>query len=115
VRLVEVFEVSHMQTSAIGDMTNPSGESSQTILLVRASRGLGAAMAVEFVKKGWSVVGTVRGNARTALHDLADRRPNQVTIEQLDITEPDRSGLSSSSFHLPRLRRGGATPPPGAR
>ena len=47
-------------------------------------------MAAEFVKKGWHVVGTVREGGRTALHDLADAHADQVTIEPLDITEPDR-------------------------
>ena len=62
----------------------------QTLLLIGASRGLGAAMAAEFANRGWSVVGTVRGDARTTLHDLADRYPQRLTIEQLDITEPDQ-------------------------
>ena len=30
----------------------------QTLLLIGASRGLGAAMAAEFASRGWSVVGT---------------------------------------------------------
>lgn len=62
-----------------------------TILLIGASRGLGHAMATEFVKKGWHVVGTVRGGGpRTLLHDLADAYPGQVEIEVLDICEPDQ-------------------------
>ena len=62
-----------------------------TILIVGASRGLGHAMAAEFLKKGWSVVGTVRaGGGRTALHDLADAHPGRVGIEILDITDPDQ-------------------------
>jgi NAD(P)-dependent dehydrogenase (short-subunit alcohol dehydrogenase family) len=86
-------------------MTIPSGASSSTVLLVGASRGLGAAMAAEFVGKGWRVVGTVRGDARTALHDLADRRPDQVAVEQLDITQPDqiaalRSRLAGRAFDM---------------
>ncbi len=63
---------------------------SRTVLLVGASRGLGLAMANEFVKKGWHVIGTVRGNGRTALHELADANAGQVTIETLDVTEPDQ-------------------------
>ncbi|WP_084563980.1 SDR family oxidoreductase [Pseudoxanthobacter soli] len=59
-----------------------------TILIVGASRGLGHAMAAEFVRRGWSVIGTVRGGGRTLLHDLADTYPGRVEIEQLDITEP---------------------------
>lgn len=60
-----------------------------TILLIGASRGLGHAMAAAFVAQGWNVVGTVRGSARTALHDLADEHPGRVDIASLDITRPD--------------------------
>jgi NAD(P)-dependent dehydrogenase (short-subunit alcohol dehydrogenase family) len=61
-----------------------------TILLVGASRGLGLAMAAELLKKGWNVVGTVQGGARTELHDLADEHPGRIEIALLDITEPDQ-------------------------
>jgi NAD(P)-dependent dehydrogenase (short-subunit alcohol dehydrogenase family) len=65
------------------DQTRPA------ILLVGASRGLGHAIAAEFVKKGWKVVGTVRDrSARTLLHDLADAHPGNVEIETLDINDP---------------------------
>ena len=60
------------------------------LLLVGASRGLGLAMAAEFLKTGWNVMGTVRGGARTGLHDLADEYEGRVEIESLDITEPDQ-------------------------
>jgi len=60
----------------------------KSILLVGASRGLGLAMAAEFVKAGWHVVGTVRGTTRTGLHDLADANQTQITIEELDFTQP---------------------------
>jgi len=63
----------------------------RTILLIGASRGLGHAMAAEFLQKGWNVVGTVRGGAtRTLLHDLAEAHPSRVEIEVLDICEPDQ-------------------------
>jgi NAD(P)-dependent dehydrogenase (short-subunit alcohol dehydrogenase family) len=62
-----------------------------TILLIGASRGLGHAMAAEFLKKGWTVVGTVRAHhPRTKLHALADAFPGRVGIETLDICEPDQ-------------------------
>jgi NAD(P)-dependent dehydrogenase (short-subunit alcohol dehydrogenase family) len=61
-----------------------------TILIIGASRGLGLATAAEFLKKGWNVVGTVQGSARTELHDLADEHPGRVEIESLDVTEPDQ-------------------------
>ena len=61
------------------------------ILLIGASRGLGHAMAAEFVQRGWDVLGTVRGGAtRTQLHELADEFPGRVEIETLDINEPDQ-------------------------
>jgi len=34
-------------------------------------------MVAELVKKGWRVVGTVREDSRTGLHDLADAHPDQ--------------------------------------
>jgi NAD(P)-dependent dehydrogenase (short-subunit alcohol dehydrogenase family) len=60
------------------------------ILIVGASRGLGHAMAAEFLKKDWNVIGTVRGPSRTLLHDLADGHPGRVEIERLDINEPEQ-------------------------
>jgi len=75
------------------------------LLLVGASRGLGLGMAAEFVKRGWSVVGTVRGGARTELHDLADEHPGRIEVETLDVTNPDqitalRGRLSGRSFDI---------------
>lgn len=68
-----------------------SSDPAPTILIIGASRGLGHAMAAEFLKKGWHVVGTVRGGGtRTMLHDLADAHPGRVEIEVLDICEPDQ-------------------------
>jgi NAD(P)-dependent dehydrogenase (short-subunit alcohol dehydrogenase family) len=61
-----------------------------TALIVGASRGLGHAMAAELLGRGWNVIGTVRDpSARTLLHDLADRAEGRVTVEHLDINEPD--------------------------
>ncbi|MFE9411243.1 SDR family NAD(P)-dependent oxidoreductase [Streptomyces sp. NPDC006704] len=61
-----------------------------TALIIGASRGLGCAMAGELAERGWSVIGTVRDAARTPLHDLADQHPERVSIEHLDITEPEQ-------------------------
>ncbi|MEU9497671.1 SDR family NAD(P)-dependent oxidoreductase [Streptomyces sp. NPDC048196] len=66
------------------------GQRTPIALIVGASRGLGHAMAAEFLDRGWSVIGTVRDtSARTPLHELADRAEGRVTIEHLDINEPD--------------------------
>ena len=66
-----------------------SPSTTATILIIGASRGLGHAMAAEFLKKGWNVVGTVRdGTTRTELHDLADAHRDRLEIQALDINEP---------------------------
>jgi NAD(P)-dependent dehydrogenase (short-subunit alcohol dehydrogenase family) len=70
--------------------TPASNHDVPAILLVGASRGLGLAMAAEFLTKGWNVVGTVQDSARTELHDLAAEHPGRLNIEFLDITEPDQ-------------------------
>ena len=83
----------------------PSPGAAGTILLIGASRGLGLAMADEFLKQGWNVVGTARGSARTKLHDLADEYEGALEIETLDITEADQIAalhwrLSGRSFDI---------------
>jgi NAD(P)-dependent dehydrogenase (short-subunit alcohol dehydrogenase family) len=84
----------------------PSGNAAPTILIIGASRGLGHAMAAEFLKKGWNVAGTVRAGAgRTLLHDLADEYPGRLDIEVLDINDPAqltslRERLSGRSFEI---------------
>ena len=65
-----------------------------SVLLIGASRGLGYAMAEEFLKRDWDVIGTVRASAHTALHALAERVPGRVQIETLDVTVAEQmSGL----------------------
>ncbi|MGA2045636.1 MAG: SDR family NAD(P)-dependent oxidoreductase, partial [Roseiarcus sp.] len=83
----------------------PTTPPSKTILLIGASRGLGCAMAAEYLKHGWRVVATVRGSARTPLHDLAEKSGNRVEIETVDICEPDevaalRARLSGRTFDI---------------
>ncbi len=89
--------------------------STPSILLIGASRGLGYAMAGEFVKRQWTVVGTVRGKTRTRLHELADRHPEQVAIESADITDPDqlaalRDRLVNHRFDVLFVNAGTANP-----
>jgi NAD(P)-dependent dehydrogenase (short-subunit alcohol dehydrogenase family) len=62
----------------------------KVVLLIGASRGLGYAMAEEFLQRGWDVIGTVRGSAQTRLHELSQRFPERVAIESVDITVPDQ-------------------------
>ena len=75
----------------------------KNLLLVGASRGLGYAMTEEFLSRDWNVIGTVRGTARTRLHELSDRSPGRIGIETVDITMPDqisamRSRLAATTF-----------------
>lgn len=60
----------------------------QTALILGASRGLGLALAAEYLKRGWQVIGTVRGSARTPLHDLQASAGERLEIEHLDIDVP---------------------------
>src|SRR5579864_2003166 len=68
----------------------PTTPPHKTVLLIGASRGFGYAMAAEYLKRGWNVVGTVRGSARTPLHDLADQFRNRLEIETVDSRDPDQ-------------------------
>jgi len=97
----------HFTSESITPMPHSHADQHRrTILLIGASRGLGHAMAAEFLKRGWDVVGTVRGGkARTLLHDLADEHSGRVEIETLDIRERDqiaalRDRLSGRIFDM---------------
>lgn len=47
-------------------------------LIIGASRGLGLALAKEFMARNCSVIGTVRQESKTALHDLAQNSSGQL-------------------------------------
>jgi NAD(P)-dependent dehydrogenase (short-subunit alcohol dehydrogenase family) len=86
-----------------------------TILLIGASRGLGHAMAAEFLKKGWNVVGTVRSGGSTLLHELAKDHGDRLEIETLDINRPDqiaalRERLAGRSFDMLFVNAGVSNP-----
>ena len=69
-------------------MTTAAEQFSKSILVIGASRGLGLAIAEQYLKRGWHVVGTVRGTERTKLHDLRDHWSSQLEIETVDVTVP---------------------------
>jgi NAD(P)-dependent dehydrogenase (short-subunit alcohol dehydrogenase family) len=69
-----------------------AAEGGRSALIVGASRGLGHAMAAEFTRRGWRVLGTVRGGG-TPLHELATKHPGRVDIETLDMT--DHEGIEA--------------------
>ena len=96
-------------------LPNSSEQTSRTILLIAASRGLGLAMAEEFLKKGWNVVGTVRAESgRTKLHDLTSQFQERLEIETLDICEQTqvealRERLSGRRFDMLFVNAGTTT------
>jgi NAD(P)-dependent dehydrogenase (short-subunit alcohol dehydrogenase family) len=71
-----------------------SSSANASVLLIGASRGLGHAIAAEYLDRGSQVVATVRGHDRTALHDLGDTVGDRLEIEHVDINAPEQvSGL----------------------
>jgi len=82
--------------------TSPSTKS---VLLVGASRGLGYALAAEYLERGWLVVATVRVDSRTQLHDLLESSAGRLEIENVDINFPDQvaalhTRLAGRTFEL---------------
>lgn len=68
-------------------MTN---RDTRTALIVGASRGLGLALAKEYLDRGWHVIGTVRSSAHTGLHDLQAKANGRLDIESVDINETEQ-------------------------
>ncbi|MGD0764412.1 MAG: SDR family NAD(P)-dependent oxidoreductase [Roseiarcus sp.] len=62
----------------------------KSLLLIGASRGLGLALAKEYLERGWRVVATARGAKRTALHELAEAPGGRLEVEIVDINDPDQ-------------------------
>lgn len=60
------------------------------ILLIGASRGLGYALAENMLQRGYQVVATGRAHSTGKLEQLAIRYPQQLTVERVDITEPQQ-------------------------
>ena len=83
----------------------PPPSSDKTLLLIGASRGLGLALAAEYLKRGWRVVATERDGATSKLHDLVQAAEGRLEIENVDIAYPDqvaalRARLASRRFGL---------------
>jgi NAD(P)-dependent dehydrogenase (short-subunit alcohol dehydrogenase family) len=83
-------------------MTAPEGK---TVLIIGASRGLGYALAAEYLARGWQVTATVRGAGRTGLPDLAASSAGRLVLETVDITVPEQVAalherLAKTTFDL---------------
>jgi NAD(P)-dependent dehydrogenase (short-subunit alcohol dehydrogenase family) len=88
----------------------PPPSSDKTLLLIGASRGLGFALAAEYLKRGWRVVATERDGATSKLHDLVRAAEGRLEIENVDIVYPDqvaalRARLASRKFDAVRQCR----------
>jgi NAD(P)-dependent dehydrogenase (short-subunit alcohol dehydrogenase family) len=83
----------------------PPTSSIKTLLLIGASRGLGLALAEEYLERGWHIVATERAGAHSRLHDLMRRADSRLEIETVDINDPDqvarlRARLAPRKFDL---------------
>lgn len=74
--------------SSRGQIKRNESSTSGSVSLVGASRGLGYGVAVEFLRRGWDVTGTVRGHGQTQLHELVEEHAGRLVIESLDIVDP---------------------------
>ena len=83
----------------------PPLSSNKKLLLIGASRGLGFALAEEYLKRGWHVVATERDSTTSKLHDLLRAAQGRLEIATVDITYPDqvaalRARLASRQFDM---------------
>jgi NAD(P)-dependent dehydrogenase (short-subunit alcohol dehydrogenase family) len=83
----------------------PPLSSNKKLLLIGASRGLGFALAEEYLKRGWHVVATERDSTTSKLHDLLRAAQGRLEIATVDITYPDqvaalRARLASRQFYM---------------
>ncbi|WP_413989990.1 SDR family NAD(P)-dependent oxidoreductase [Labrys okinawensis] len=83
----------------------PTFSSDKALLLIGASRGLGYALAAEYLQRGWRVVATERVGSRSRLHELAEASEGRLEVETVDINDPVLVGalqarLSSRAFDL---------------
>jgi NAD(P)-dependent dehydrogenase (short-subunit alcohol dehydrogenase family) len=87
----------------------------KTAVIIGASRGLGLAIVEELLERGWRVVGTCRHGKPTQLHALAERFPDMLEIEKVDITKTDeisalKSRLEGRIFDLLFVNAGVTSP-----
>jgi NAD(P)-dependent dehydrogenase (short-subunit alcohol dehydrogenase family) len=83
----------------------PTRSSEKQLLLIGASRGLGFALAEEYLKRGWHVLATERNSATSKLHELLRAARGRLEIATVDITYPDqvaalRARLASRQFDM---------------
>ena len=65
-----------------------TGSPQKTVLLIGASRGLGFAMAAEYLRRGWQVIATARATSTDQLRRMAKNLDAALEVETVDITIP---------------------------
>ena len=83
----------------------PTSSSDKRLLLIGASRGIGFALAKEYLARGWHVVATERDRATSRLHELVGVSQGRLEIATVDMTYPDqvaalRAHLASRQFDM---------------
>ena len=71
----------------------PPLSSNKNLLLIGASRGLGFALAEEYLKRGWHVVATERVRSTSQLDKLLGASDGRLEIETVDIVDPGQVSL----------------------
>jgi NAD(P)-dependent dehydrogenase (short-subunit alcohol dehydrogenase family) len=79
--------------------------SDRKLLLIGASRGLGFALAEEYLKRGWQVVASERDRTKSKLSNLLVASDGRLEIETVDIDYPEqvtklRARLESRKFDM---------------
>ena len=97
----------------------PALPPNKQLLLIGASRGLGFALAEEYLKRGWQVAATERSRTTSKLHDLLASAGDRLEIETVDINSPDqvaalRARLASRKFDMLFVNAGIGTRDVGA-
>src|ERR1700735_4992771 len=88
----------------------------ENVLIIGASRGLGYALAAEYLSRGAQVTATVRSAGPTQLHDLAGSSAGRLVVETVDITVPEQVAalhgrLARETFDLLFVNAGVTTGP----
>lgn len=83
----------------------PGRSEHRSVLLIGASRGLGLAIAIEFLRRGADVTATVRSSGEDALRDAARDLPGHLTVEHVDSTDDEQTAalthrLTGRTFDL---------------
>ena len=68
----------------------PASSPPKTVLLIGASRGLGFAMAAEYLRRGWRVIATARATSTERLRRMAETSDGALEVETVDITIPEQ-------------------------